>query len=425
MEINTELSSAKVPVVVKKEIGDTASFMVYGKNSWIRRFSGDERNGEVENSLIHALSCTHPDWIENQPSKETLRRYLRGVSYLPPIGGKIPLALSEVQIEIFPGTKSYWSHTGVKLDEKAIQLAKTFGLEIDKSEEGKFVKHLGMPPKVVTETRARQLPVVKPYLTAEEHIAEIIKRRQGKELGNVFVHQLSVQGRLPDEFKYMAFALILDNPYKSNWSEPIFSAPWGQIAPMIHDGGNTDTRLNPLWRVNGRTDFLQRTSLVKVSNLEELESLTIREIGKLTAKTLEDANAEKSERARLILETKAYQRLALALHCKLGTAPEGIPTGLRKQMGQLWNEYQSSMDILAAKYDIKGALETIWFTKQPGAESSLTGYGSRYEAPWEPIRDELVKVEGTRSRHPELRTRVEGILRSFTQKIDQAIGLIN
>ena len=60
--------------------------------------------------------------------------------------------------------------------------------------------------------------VLKPSFTAEEMVRKTIAlvKQQGNKS---YIHQMCVQGRLPDEFKYAAIALITSCPYKNNWEE--------------------------------------------------------------------------------------------------------------------------------------------------------------------------------------------------------------
>ena len=61
-----------------------------------------------------------------------------------------------------------------------------------------------LPPvghKVTLEKNSLWPTPLRPSLTADEKVEEIIKFRQNKELDEAYVHQLTVQGKLPDEFK--------------------------------------------------------------------------------------------------------------------------------------------------------------------------------------------------------------------------------
>lgn len=138
----------------------------------------------------------------DSPSREQVEALLKKIFYLPPVGGK------------------------VTLEKKSLRPASLF-----------------------------------PVLTADEKVEEIIRFRQEGKLDETYVHQLTVQGRLPDEFKYAALALTINSTYRSDWRKPLYEAPWGKVAPLVHDGGHVQT-INPFWSIRGRTDFIQRVATV-------------------------------------------------------------------------------------------------------------------------------------------------------------------
>lgn len=312
-----------------------------------------------------AVTIFHPEWENGLPSEEKLIEVGRAIYSLPPVGGKI-FALKE----------------------------QTF------SPEG----------------------LLRPSMTVEEQIKAINNLRQRGELGKGYIHQLTVQGRLPDKFKYAALALILHSPYVHDWREPFFEAPWGKVAPMVHDGGNTEESLNPIWRnVRGRTDFLQRIVPVYTQNLEQLEQLPPHERAKLAIDDMVKARAEQQERERLILEATAYQRLALALHSSIGTVPKSIPEEVRVKLGNHWNIFEQRMNLLLREYNVEGASQVVWFNAAP---RQLVGWpGLRHEASWQPIQEQLMRLEATRLQHPELIDRARMILRETTHQINQQLDI--
>lgn len=311
--------------------------------------------------IMMAASAVHPEWRKDFKPEE-LVTLIRGIASLPPVGGKIVRG------------EQAWD-------------------------------------------------ILKPSMTVEEQIKTINDLRRNGKLTKTHVHQLTVQGRLPDEFKYTVIALIIHSPYLNDWNSPFFEAPWGTVAPMVHDGGHTQQTINPLWKkVEGRTDFLQRVSIVYEPNLEKLEKLSPEEKSKLPIDTLVKARSQQEERDRLVLEARAYQRLALALHAFNDTTPKQISPELKKTLANRWTSFQQKMDLLLQEYDMAGAASVKWFNSD--ARKLEEWPGLRHEAPWEPIQTELIHLEEIRVRHPELLARVDLLLQDATEAIDREIGLL-
>ena len=303
--------------------------------------------GSIKVPIARTILSVHPEFKNKFISKDDVDRLTRPILYLPPVGGKI-------------------------LAEGASQTPN---------------------------------PLV-PSISAEEQIKIITDMRQRNELGEYYLHQLTVQGRLPDEFKYVALALILSSPYFNDWSKPFFEAEWGAVAPLVHDGGNVHTNLNPFWKnVKGRTDFLQRLVVVHGSN-----------------NILTEARAEQEEQHRQILEGKAYQRLALALHAKTGTAPEIIPIDTRNNLSTLWQNFRYKMHLLLGEYCIEGAADVTWFNDTPRKLNNWMHL--RHEAEWDPIQKELVHLEQTRVKYPQLQQQIRNLLKESTDIADREIGIL-
>ena len=320
-----------------------------------------------KSQAVDALLSLRPDWKENPPTKEELIKFCRGLSYLPPVGGKIPLTM--------------------KVGEKVDADVKKFD----------------------------------PSLTAEQQTEKIVRMRQDNKLGDGYIHALTVQGRLPDSFKYAAIALILNSPYKIDWTKPFFEAPWGKIAPLIHDGGNVERNLSRVWhKVKGRTDFLERRARVYVPELEQNEKLKNEEIVKL--QNLTELQREQEERNRLVLEAKAYQRLALGLHAQTGTAPRKIPQDIQAQLSWEWMQFQERLNSILSHYDIKGVATIPWFRQDPIGLGKWPG--KRYEADWPPIQQELIRINEVKESNPEIRTSVMRLLSKTTDRIDEIIGIL-
>lgn len=313
-----------------------------------------------------ALLSLRPDWKETPPSEEELIKLCRGLSYLPPVGGKIPLVMNENEVD-------------------------------------------------------ENLKKFDPSLTAEQQVNNVTKLRQKGELGDIYVHQLTVQGRLPDRFKHTAIALVLNSPHFNDWTKPFFQAPWGETAPLIHDGGKMEKNIGPIWyKVKGRTDFLQRIARVHAPELEQNEGLNIDETTKLP--NLTELRKEQTESNRLILEAKAYQRLALALHAQTGTAPQKIPQEIQIQLAQEWVNFEASLDDLLKSYGINGVSEVQWFRDKPVEYSNW--HGNRYEAEWAPIREQLIHAEEVKKSNPEIRASMTRLLLKVTDRIDRIIGIL-
>lgn len=290
-----------------------------------------------------------PEWITERPSNEDLRDFFNRSQLLPPVGGKV-VAFTE----------------------------------------GK-------------EDTTRQFP----HLSAEQHVSEVNEAKHEGKYGEVFVHQLTVQGKLPDRFKYAALALILNSPYQASWESPFFKAPWGTVAPLVHDGGNTNRKLNKLWKkVDGRTDFIQRAFV----NYDESNP-----------DTLGNA-ANQFEDERMLMEARFYQRAALALHAFLGTAPRVIPKDMRQALAEQWLGFEERMRSSLEEFEIESAADVPWFLDN--AREVTDWPGKRHEADYEPIQRELVHLEVVRKARPlDVRERATQIMTETAHAIDRIIGL--
>ncbi|GEM_PF-3803064 len=295
----------------------------------------------LHRSKIVSILSLRPEWISTPSGKEEFDALTKRLLWLPPLGGKYPVIFKE------DGTAD--------------------------------------------EDIRRTLP---PLLTAEEQAYGILSLEKEGKLGEGFVHQLAVQGKLPDEFKYVAIALILTSPFPNDWNDPFFKAAWGQVAPLIHDGGAVDYAINPLWKnVLGRSDFLQRIQGTKAQ----------------------------SEHKRVLLEARAYQRLALALHAHLGTAPAEIPQEIRDQLSAKWVKFRGRMEGLLINSGARGVIDVPWFYEEG---RKVHGWPEkRFEGDWPAIRSELEKLEDVRKENPQLRKIARKILQNFTEAIDEDLGL--
>ena len=250
-----------------------------------------------------------------------------------------------------------------------------------------------------------------PTVFAEQQcqaVSEFIKKLRPLE---GYVHQLSVQGRLPDRIKFAGIGLVLSSPHQNDWNEPFFSPDiggWGSVAPLVHDGGleNATLPVSPTWVYGiGRTDFMQR-----IVHLP-------------TDQTPEGSLIRKAEGKRMSYELKAYQRLALALHATLGNGPfrESDPNQ-RLRLSRAWNRYEFAIKSLLKEYGLDQAANPRWFltTARPLWNKS---YLERFEADYPPIREQLMRLEEAKAQSPALRVRAIELLRDTTYEVDSITGL--
>ena len=300
---------------------------------------------------------------KDSPSREQIETLLKKIFYLPPVGGKITLK-----------KKSLWP------------------------------------------------TALSPALTTDEKVEEIIRFRKNGELDSAYVHQLTIQGRMPDEFKYAALALIINSTYRSDWSKPFYEAYWGKIAPLIHDGGNVNTDINPFWSIKGRTDFLQRVATVYEPELENMEQYATPQLAtQFASDDLANAVSEQEERRRLILEVSFYQRAAFALHAKIGRLPDMVPPDVSRKARETWRDFVKSMKNILNAYNRGDIAKPRWFTRIP---RKLHGRGElRYEANYKSVQQALMSLEEIKSKNPSLRQEVNALMSKTVSCIDNAIGI--
>lgn len=318
------------------------------------------------------LTALRPDWLDHPASAREVIALDRASSYLPPIGGKLPI----------------------------------------QDTENRSNKEAEAPDRL------------DPSYVAEEQSQKVIGYRREGALGKFYVHQLAVQGRLPDRFKYAALALICHSPYKSDWTQPFFKAEWAKVAPLVHDGGIVIRNFNPRWRgVEGRTDFLQRIFLIQEPELNILEQKSPAELVHVSVDRLTAARADQLEEERLRLESRFYQRAAFALHAAIGTAPRSIPKDIRFTAADTWNDFEEQMKNLLVEYTNGEIGNAVWFLDKPRAIKGWERYGGRQEAEWPPIQQELIRLEEKRKHHPGIILKVRQLLIQTTETIDQILGL--
>lgn len=305
---------------------------------------------------------------KEQFSKEEAVKIDLAFSYLPPIGGKLPLVMQ------------------------------------DQSDAGKDYGRFS------------------PSVAAEEQVAEVIKMRRSGELGKAYIHQLTVQGRLPDDFKYAGVSLVLNSPYKNDWEQPFFEMGWGGISPLIHDGGveyAVNKSINTRWKtVSGRTDFIERAFLVETTPHDEAFS------AENPAQKAMRQLSTKREEERILLEAKFYQRAAFALHAYCGTMPDSIPLYIRTSAARIWEKYVQEMNTLLTSKGIEGLVAVTWFNSEPLLDHPVLGdsYGPRHEADYEPIKQQLQHAESIKLDY-ELQTKNRQIMQNLVDAVGKAIGL--
>lgn len=324
---------------------------------------------------------------------------------------------------------------GIKPSKEAYPIAeskisKLYGSEqkdsLPKGQIESFLKKIFyLPPvggKVTLERGSLRPTPLFPALTADEKVEEIIRFRQNRELDDAYVHQLTVQGALPDEFKYTALALITNSTYRNDWRKPFYEAPWGKVAPLVHGGGG-ENPINPFWSIRGRTDFIQRVAEVHEPELETMEQYgsTPELTAQFSAKALDNAVLEQEERRRLILDINFYQRSAFALHAKTGTVPDIVPPDVAKVGRETWGDFVKDMRNILSSYGGGDIVKPRWFTRIPRL---LPSWGLvRYETNYKPVQEALISLEEIKSKNPSLRREVNLLMNKTVSAIDNAIGI--
>jgi hypothetical protein len=326
---------------------------------------------EERSGVKQRLEIFRPAWLDTPPDKKEIEVFDKAVSCLPPVGGKIP------------------------------------------------------------RTETSKLPVgfhgiLPPTYTAEEQMHWINQFRNSGEMGEYYVHQLTVQGRLPDRFKYAGIALILHSPYEHNWNEPWIDSPWGYVGPMVHDGGKVNRSLNSRWKkVRGRTDLFLGFQIGKPkSNFDKNEMrLSNMEFLDYIEGNLREVELNVLEEQRTMESSEFYQRAALAMHAENGSAPRSIPEDVRYKAAGVWREFELGMKDLLERYGAQGVSEVRWFLDTPREIKGWTQHGKRFEADWDPIQRELINLEKVKKENPELRLGAAELIGSTKRRADKILGL--
>jgi hypothetical protein len=324
-------------------------------------FEAKDESKLVRKGLRKHIQRLHPEWVDNPPDAKEIEIFDKTVLSLPPMGGKIPAGLEYTRILL-------------------------------------------------------------PEATAEAQVDKIIEIRRKEQIAEQYIHQFTVQGRLPDQFKYAAIALILHSPHITDWSKPFIDTPWGKVAPLIHDGGNTETKFNHHWKtVHGRTDFF-KVSFVEKPQTNASGDKQDAEINRLEAELNAD-EFNRAEEERLRREQTFYQRAAFALHAASGTAPKSIPKDVKESATNVWLNFEEGMKDLLRGHGVSGVGIVKWFLDEPRLVPGWSAYGMRREADYPPIQEELIRLEEVKSQSPELRAGAERLMRETMGKIDHLLGL--
>lgn len=225
--------------------------------------------------------------------------------------------------------------------------------------------------------------------------------------------QFTTAGRHKDPFKRAAMNMILAHPYSESWGTPFFKAEWGELAPLIHDGGAENVIVNRNWQhANGRTDILFRLppEVFKGENQATLEAYI-------------------ASRARF------YQRASFAAHCH-NEITEGaehqtvflVPREVKEAGATAWEDYSKLSDrVLFGEYNLIQMLGSEdgdrWFLPTDTG-TRLSRYGPRYEADGNDSFFHLMAIEEAKCTHGRvLLQRAAACMDYLSDSVDDMLGL--
>lgn len=298
---------------------------------------------DLYQTTLQSLQLLYPE-DATKPSADEMAEYIKTLSYLPPIGGKI----------------------------------------------------------VVPTMRAGEELRLTPTNTAEQQFSQVKDKLETFTIREGIGYSMSIQGKLPYAFKYAALALVLDSPFENDWSEPFLDAPWGEVAPLVHDANfpQSTAFINPSWNMKGRTDFIQRIQPVEGDYL-----------------------FDETEQRRILQELRFFQRIGFACHAYHDTAPNTIPLPIREGVREVWYTFVTRMSALFSNYDLLPIADVPWFLEQPRKLKGWHNYKKRYEADWAPIQNSLIDLEQIKVYYPEIRLSASELIDDCVQQIDGALGL--
>ncbi len=225
--------------------------------------------------------------------------------------------------------------------------------------------------------------------------------------------QLTTAGRHKDPFKRAAMNMLLAHPYSESWGTPFFQAEWGELAPLIHDGGAQNIVVNRNWKhTNGRTDILFRLPA--------------------------DACTPEHQRpleAYIASRARFFQRASFAAHCHHeithGTEPETAfttPETVKEAGATAWEDYAALSDrVLFGEYNLQGMLgseeENRWFLPTDHG-TRLKQYGPRFEADGDNSFFHLMAIEeAKRTNGRMLLQRAAACMDYLSDSVDDMLGL--
>ncbi|MFH1776818.1 MAG: hypothetical protein ABH952_04570 [Candidatus Omnitrophota bacterium] len=272
--------------------------------------------------------------------------------------------------------------------------------------KNKMYRLLGFDVRNRGTVLEREHIIVPPSRAADTLSYILVHLRQlgllGEE-GEYYTDMMTVQGRLPDEAKHIAIALLATSPYAhDDWKEGPFETTWGKSAPLVHGGGVVE-HIHGAPQLEGRTDYLNRHAIVYMQYLEQFIKMQFQGIY-LEEEQLNKAEEEFKETGRLFFESRAWQRLCWALASKEGMIESNDKT---QQAAIVWDYFQNSLREIFRKHNLESALDVRWFLKE---SRSLGGWPDRYEADWEPIKPTLILLEQERQKNPVFIGEVRALL---------------
>ncbi|MBM3253026.1 MAG: hypothetical protein FJZ16_02080, partial [Candidatus Omnitrophica bacterium] len=185
-------------------------------------------------------------------------------------------------------------------------------------------------------------------------------------LGEEFLDQVSLQGRLDDRAKYIYYALTgyrlarsqfgMTHP-KIDYSElqSPFTAPWGVLGPLVHEGLPIPPVGEGGIKAEGRTDLLDRRTLGRDYPLA-------------------------------VREYSIFQTLAYWLYTAMNVKEPKTEEEYRAIAA--WKALQEEMDLFFGKANLSDVLSVPWFIKPRKVEGWVE---LREEAPGEPIMASLAQ----------------------------------
>ncbi|MBL8012305.1 MAG: HAD hydrolase-like protein, partial [Candidatus Omnitrophica bacterium] len=351
------------------------------------------KNAEAMDRLLNHLALLHKQFVLSQSVMSALLR-LYGVMRKRQDGYLIGLEAEEkFQTILYRGEFKKLIES-VLIQEDTIQWPQEMRLAIDDDIRTSLDLAYLFPLGGKIITHKGYVILLGPSLRIEEQVRQITKLIHNGSLKGAYVHQMTIPGQLPDEFKYAALAMLISSPYRNDWSRPFYQAAWAELAPLIHDGVFTPNSLINLFydHLAGRTDYLYR--MVRIYK--------------------EGSDNSHIEEDRLKLELKFYRSLGLALHAKLGNV-HLLPAEIQEGLAKLWENFEQRMTNVLNEFDMQEANIIKWF-----GELRFVSWWElpRKEADYEPIKQMLIRLENLRWKNADLRTVTVNIMFDVVDRYD-------